>query len=314
MVVHGFPSARESFLILIDPFLGKKTKIWSDTFVRLHGMLFSRLHLDSFEDEIDSFLNEVMSASLSQWAMLAIINIAALYQFNRRDSRLKEALRQGRRDKREAENEEQPMTEDPNDAESILPASENSEDLTTDMANVDRAPDKFKNMPLDIRVDDSEDISLSKIVFDKACDLSFDLLSEALNTGKDEQGAVTYVHIWLVFLVYALRYQPVVHLLERHIPWDELSEFLNTILVDQESELDFLRTMKEPSGPVLAEDPIMRGFDWARKFFPKNWFQDVDPVEKIQVDQTESRSRRVLQLGFHLTKVSKVSINLSIGM
>lgn len=311
MVSHGFPSSRESFLILIDPFLGKKTEKWEETFVRLHGMLFARLHLDLFDDEIDSFLTEVMKAERSEWAMLAVINIAALYQYNRKDSQLKEALRQGRREKRETEIEEYVAVDETNDGESILPASENKEDLTTDLANVDCAPEKFKNMPIEVRAYDSEDISLSKIVFEKACQLSFDLLSEALNAGVDEQGPVMYIHIWLVFLAYALRYQPVVHLLERYIPWEELADFLTTLLSYHDVDWTALDDLKDPTGPVLFEDTYMRGFDWARKFFPKNWFQEIDPLEVIDEDQKDPRWERIMQLGVQLTKVA-VPLNLLI--
>src|SRR5271169_2029225 len=79
-VVRGFSSARESFLILIDPILGKRGDTWSDVFVRLHGMLFARLSLDSFDDELDVFFDVFSDSPPSpvQWARLAVINIAAI--------------------------------------------------------------------------------------------------------------------------------------------------------------------------------------------------------------------------------------------
>src|SRR5579859_4683653 len=126
MVVHGFSSARESFLILIDPALGMKPSTWEEAFIRLHGMLFARLQLDSFDDEVDSFLDrwDPSSVTSTQWAVVTVTNIAALYQYNRRDSPLKESLRQGRREKREIEVEESAPAEENTEGDTILPPSQ----------------------------------------------------------------------------------------------------------------------------------------------------------------------------------------------
>lgn len=286
---------------MIDPILGSQSATWLDAFVKLLGMLFARLQLDSFDDQLDAFFNfwGEPFPTYGQWAQLAIINIAALYQFNRKDSRLREALRQGRRERREAEIEDGPVEESA-DGDMILPPSQSNENLETDMANVARAPDNFANIPTDMRSDDHEDVSLSKIVFDKACSLAFNLLLEVLNTGPDE-GPMMFVHVFMVFLVYSLRYSPVVHLLERKVPWQDLVEFLN----------DFGETplpMEELSGPVLAEDSFMRGFEWSRKLFPKNWFECVDPVEELESTEKDfdARKHRILSLGLQITKVPAI--------
>jgi hypothetical protein len=308
MVVHGFSSARESFLILIDPALGRKASTWNEAFIRLHGMLFARLQLDSFDDEVDSFLDcwDPSSVTSTQWAITTVTNISALYQYNRKDSRLKEALRQGRREKRETEHEESAPAEETTEADSILPPSQLQNDLQVDMANTERAPDQFANMPVGIRSDDREDVSLSKIVFEKAAFLGFTLLSETLNSGTTQDGPLISIHIWLVFLAYALRYQPVVRLLERKLPWQELAELLNDVKSIVDAEWDEILAINELEGPVLLEDPIIRGFDWSRKLFPKRWFQDIDPIEPIEEteESTEARKERILTLGIQLTRVA----------
>ena len=281
MVVHGFSSARESFLILIDPALGRKASTLNEAFIRLHGMLFARLQLDSFDDEVDSFLDcwDPSSVTSTQWAITTVTNISALYQYNRKDSRLKEALRQGRREKREIEHEESAPVEEPTEADSILPPSQLQNDLQVDMANT---------------------------VFEKAAFLGFTLLSETLNSGTTQDGPLISIHIWLVFLTYALRYQPVVRLLERKLPWQELAELLNDVKSIVDAEWDEILAINELDGPVLLEDPIIRGFDWSRKLFPKRWFQDIDPIEPIEEteESTEARKERILTLGIQLTRVT----------
>lgn len=308
MVVQGFSSARESFLILIDPALGMKASTWDEAFIRLHGMLFARLQLDSFDEEVDSFLNQwgPESVTSTQWAIITVTNIAALYQYNRKDSRLKEALRQGRREKRETEHEESVPPEDMTETDTILPPSQLQNDLQVEMANTERAPDTFANMPVGIRSDDREDVLLSKIVFEKAAYLGFTLLSETLNSGTTQDGPLISIHIWLVFLAYSLRYQPVVRLMERKLPWQELAELLNDVQSIVDADWSEILASTELEGPVLLEDSIIRGFEWSRKLFPRGWFQDVDPTESTveTEDSSEARKQRILTLGIQLTKVS----------
>ena len=317
MVVHGFSSARESFLILIDPALGMKASTWEEAFIRLHWMLFARLQLDSFDEEVDSFLDQWGPSSVTntQWAIITVTNIAALYQYNRKDSRLKEALRQGRREKRETEHEESVPAEETTETDTILPPSQLQNDLQVEMANTERAPDTFANMPVEIRSDDREDVLLSKIVFEKAAYLGFTLLSETLNSGTQD-GPLLSIHIWLVFLVYTLRYQPVVRLMERKLPWQELAELLNDVKSIVDADWSQILAFTELEGPVLIEDPIIRGFEWSRKLFPKTWFQDVDPTESIEEteDSSEARKQRILTLGIQLTKVCYFSCMVNLDL
>lgn len=316
-VIHGFPSARESFLILVDKFLGPtKEETWTYLFLRLHGMLFARVELDSFDDDYDLlwtvFYNE-KPFSRTRWTHLAIISIASLYQYSRKDSRLKEALRQGRRGKREAGLEELPAAteEPPSDAgDGILPASSGPLDGSeTDMANVDRAPEEFRNIPAANIAPDKED-NLSRIIFEKSCVLAFSLLSEALQS--QDPLATSYLHTWLVFLTYALRYPPVLPLLERHVPWVEMALFLSGVL-DCLGGLEELDLVDGLVGPVLVEDRLMRGFEWTRKVFPRGWFDGVDledlGEEDTGVDRGETedeefaRNKRILSLGLQICKV-----------
>jgi hypothetical protein len=308
----GFSGAREAFLILIDSILGESASSWSEAFVRLNGMLFARLQLDSFDDEIDVFLDNwgEPPATNLQWAMLTVTDIAALYQYNRKDSRLKEALRQGRREKREIEIDEAAHTEEQGEGDTILPSSQLHSGLEFETNNIDHTPkDEFKNMPSNIQTDNSEDVPLAKIVFDKACHFAFVFLSEILNSGPSEDGPLIAVHIWLVFLTYALRYQPVVHLLERKLPWQELADFLNDVMALDEINTKSMASMETSSGPVLVEDTVMQGFEWSKKSLPKNWFQNMDPLEEIEesAESSASRIKRIVSLGTQLTKVRRTN-------
>jgi hypothetical protein len=310
-VIHGFPSARESFLILVDPFLGAVEENWKFLFLRLHGKLFARVELDSFDDEYDTlwsvFYNEE-PFSRAYWSRLAIISITSLYQYARKDSRLKDALRQGRREKREAEEEPAQQPEEPA-IEEVQPGALDGQE--TEMANVDRAPKAFANIPAANISPDKED-NLSRIIFEKSALLGFSLLSEALQS--HEPLAEGFVNIWLVFLAYALRYPPVVRLLERHVPWEELAVFLSGTL-DWLGEEGTLNLVEELSGPMLSEDRMMRGFEWSRKMFPRGWFDGVEieeedddeGVERVEkeegVAKVEARNNRILSLGLQICKV-----------
>ena len=309
-MVHAFSSARESFLVLIDPILGRKGGAWTDIFMRLQGKLFARLQLDSFEDELDALfdaLGDQMPTTL-QWTYIAITCISSLYQYGRKDSRLREALRQGRREKREAEVEEPLQTEEPGDGDAILPSSPVNDHVRPERPNIEALPQKFYNIPFEIRSQDQDDIPVAKIVFDKACHLSFSLLSESLNIGTEVE-IQTFVHIWLAFFSYVLRYPPVVQLFERKVPWQELADWINDIASNlvctgwtcdphQLAELEMDKRM-------LPEDVHMQGFDWSRKLFPKDWFENIDILEGLpETEKTEvARMKRLILLGVQITKV-----------
>ena len=289
----------------MDPFLGPIEETWPFLFLRLHGKLFARVELDSFDDDYDTlwsvFYNEE-PFSRTYWSRIAIISITSLYQYARKDSRLKDALRHGRREKREAE-EEPP-----------LPTEDNPLDgAETEMANVDRAPKAFTNIPVANISPDKED-NLSRIVFDKSALLAFSLLSEALQSCEPLAGG--FVNIWLVFLTYALRYPSVVRLLERHVPWEELAVFLSGTL-DWLGEEGTLNVIEELNGPVLAEDRMMRGFEWSRKVFPRGWFDggefeedegEVGVEREELVAEVAARNNRILSLGLQICKVRPLSL------
>jgi hypothetical protein len=302
-VIRGFSSARESFLVMIDPILGsQEANNWMDQFIRLQGMLFARLQLDSFDEIMDSFFSHwalSQHPSLFQWCRIAIINIATLYQFNRKDSRLKESLRQGRREKREIEIEEQIKPEYSPEVDPILPPHPDHSPLEPISL-----PTAYTNIPSSSH-EDHEDISLSKIVFDKSCQFTFNLFSEALYFGTDDPGILSFVHVWLAFLSYVLRYQPVTRLLERRIPWDAIIEFLNELWQNKEDN----GIPEELKGPVLLEDYFMRGFEWSRKLFSKDWFDGTEEIFlEEQVEDTPeiqtTRNDRIIYLAVQISKVT----------
>ena len=165
--------------------------------------------------------------------------------------------------------------------------------------------EKFRNMSTNIESDNSVNISLSKIVFEKAYQFASIFLSETLNSGSNEDGPLIAIHIWLVFLTYALRYQSVVHLLEHKLPWQELADFLNDVMALDNDGSTKLIHMEQPCEPVLMEDSVMRGFEWSKRSLPKDWFQTVDPLEEIEesAESSVSRTKRILSLGVQLTKV-----------
>jgi hypothetical protein len=307
-VSHRFSGARESFLILIDPILGRKASSWSEAFIQLHGILFARLQLDSFDDEIDIFFNMwgQLPATDMQWAMLAVINISALHQYNQKDSLLKDALRQGRREQRETVLDESPPKEEYTEGDTILPPPQLQGGSDVDTANMDcMLSEMYKNISTDIQSDNSDNISLSKIIFEKAYQFSSVFLSETLNSGANEGGPLIAVHIWLIFLTYALRYQPVVRLLEPKLPWQELADFLNDVIALNDDDLTESVPMERPCEPVLAEDSVIRGFEWSKRVLPRDWFEIMDPLEEIEesAESSTSRIKRVMSLGVQLTKV-----------
>jgi hypothetical protein len=111
-------------------------------------------------------------------------------------------------------------------------------------------------------------------------------------------------------------------------PWNELVDFLNT-LVKTESQIELksqTQTVAQPQNidmlfspdvfpkdgersdelPLL-EDFLVRGLIWAHNYFPERWFdREHDEEERyLELASTvKSRMERVLRLGYKLTTVS----------
>ncbi|RPA97102.1 hypothetical protein L873DRAFT_1810149 [Choiromyces venosus 120613-1] len=83
-----------------------------------------------------------------------------------------------------------------------------------------------------------------------------------------------HLHVWLVFISCAVRLGTAMRQLEVGFPWEALVNMLNSVLIRKPGHV-ISGERGFPRGPYrqpLPEDYCLRGFGWAREYFPVGWF------------------------------------------
>lgn len=149
----------------------------------------------------------------------------------------------------------------------------------------------------------ANDLSISKITFEKAMQLSNSALSIVLDRIGDPN-VLPYIHCTLVFMLRISRHPVAMKLLETDFPFAKLKRQLNTFekstrIMDE----NFPLPEKDDSRP-LPEDFALRGLLWADNYFPDNWFSrdKIDEEEKYQErpSMTAQRKERIMWLTYRI--------------
>lgn len=121
-----------------------------------------------------------------------------------------------------------------------------------------------------------------------------------------------HIHVWLAFLAYIANFILAMHLLENEFPWEGLVFMLNNLLEKHKCD-----RFENPSFPVpeegtaapLPEDYVIRGLDWASKYFPIGWFQAAQGKEDRELEQSwmeKTRIERILWLAVRISTVRQL--------
>jgi len=290
---------------MLDPILGSEPTNWTTCFVKLCGIIFTQSRLRLFDDVLSQFWNGLNDnpPSQLQWGQMAVTSVAALYQFNSKNSVLHNAMRRRKR----ATIDKPPSLEELHSGEAILPSSQDDQ-MSDHLRDFESRQHEHLRNPSDVfNADEANDISVSRIMFGKSCEVAFGLLSEVMR-GLSDVNSI-FVHIWLLFLLSSVGHQPVLKLLERTVPWQELAQILNKLKIESEESLNQSISLEqlatvEIAGPVLLEDVMISGLEWSERSFSKGSLENVDPMEEIFWTKDQGvRRRRIVSLGFQLTKV-----------
>ncbi|EPE25308.1 TPR-like protein [Glarea lozoyensis ATCC 20868] len=128
----------------------------------------------------------------------------------------------------------------------------------------------------------------------------------ALQRGGDPN-VLPFIHVTLIFMLYASQHPEAMRFLERKSPWEQLSIMLNTLLASrQRPDRNDSHTFPLPHEDdcPLPEDYILRGLLWADKYFPGTWFTNEKIEEEERDDEVVStsadRKERILWLGHRI--------------
>ncbi|KAI5777653.1 hypothetical protein EDC01DRAFT_635571 [Geopyxis carbonaria] len=304
-VSQPFNSARESILTVFDPIchpdvLSARSQPVEAAFVQLHSITFTHVDGEKFDEALDDFLvllDKHIGRPASKWKVqgcfVAICNITALYQYGARDSLLRRAYKEGRK---QAVGEEEdstmnknmdkataPLTENEAAIEGLLPPYGNSAEHANDLEK--KYDPNVKHEPIG-DTNDAVAQSMQEISLMYSKRLGFGVLSLTLERLGDGN-VMPHWHSWLAFIFHLTVAVPALRLLENEFPWHSMVDMLNDLLktLDSDAESNIIaKEFPRPSkgiGRPLPEDYTLRGLAWCARYFPEGWFEDA------QVDNEE---------------------------
>jgi hypothetical protein len=314
-VSQPFTSARESILTVFDPIFnpevfGVKSQPVDASFIQLHSITFTHIEFEKFDMALDEFLDLLDKHMGEQkWKVqgfyMAVCNITALYQYGSRDSLLRKACKEDRQTAVNATDEA------PADADDT--ATENAMDTLLPPYGTDDATEAAMRDEKDEIESESAAItqSIQGISLSVSKRLGFQVLQLTLER-LDDPNVMPHWHAWMVFLVHIVKSPSAIRLLENDFPWEELVAMLNELRANYDGTADKIEGSSFPApdkgvGRPLPEDYDLRGFDWARFYFPNRWFEDaqIDNEERHQElpSMTNTRVVRILWLAMRICAV-----------
>jgi protein SMG6 len=280
-VTHSYETSRESILPLFDSALQSQRSLPEatamDLFVRLHGMLFTKISLDSFPEVMSRFMERLeedasldgvsRKANVSQvdWMIMATVNIAAVLQYGAVSGVIRRALAQEGAERRRAQaqanddggeddGEVDDGSADPEVSVSRNQSMEPTEHTSPIIPNADTFPSTLT----------------------RALELTFAVFAFTLKHPNRLQGLhhVLSPYITLLFTFLATLYrQPYTGVvLTPYIPWHDLVAFLNS------SNLETREEVRLVGGAPVPEDWAVRGMEWVgRRVYERGFWKGKAP-------------------------------------
>jgi protein SMG6 len=261
-VTHAFESARESILPLFDSALQSQRSLPEatamDLFVRLHGMLFTRIQLDDLPTVMSRFLERLeedasldgvsRKATITQvdWMLMATTNITALLQYGSGLGIIRKALAQEGAERRRQH------------------ASAAGEEGEEDDGRI--SPESDHHSP---SMESPLEPTLS---FSSALELSFAILDHCLQHPRRLQGMThvlnPYITLSLTFMATLFRQSHIGNIISTGLPWVRLVDFFNTCPEEIREEARLI------NGAPLPEDWCIRGMEWVgRRVYERGFWK-----------------------------------------
>lgn len=247
-----------------------------DLFIRLHGMLFTRIQLDDLPTVMSRFLERLeedasldgvsRKATITQvdWILMASINTTALLQYGSGSGLIRKALAQeGAERRRQHASVPEGGEEDEEGQVSGDSDGKDGKDLKDQPNGNPGRSGPSPKLSLD------EPPSLS---FISSAKLSFAVLDHCLQHPKRLQGPThvlnPYITLSLTFIATIFRQPHVGAILHPFLPWTRLVDFLNTSPDEIREETRLI------NGAPLPEDWCIRGMEWVgRRVYERGFWK-----------------------------------------
>ncbi|KAL4259410.1 PIN domain-containing protein [Pleurotus pulmonarius] len=269
--LHPFLTSRETILPVWSITLQARRSLPEarapDLFVLLHGMLFTNIELDNFQPTLARFLERlaIEGAEDKEWIMMAVVNIGAVLEYGKPGGVLKKAGAIGGKDL------SGPTTR-------VMMTKDREHDK--DRMDVDEVP-SHPTPPSS----EAEAEIVTPVVFSLALQLTFAMLSHVLRDPIRGDMPNPYLTVLLTFLATILKEEKALKILERNIPWAQLSKFFSGIpsRIMKKQQLDQVLThgerwvMLTSKCAPLREDWCLRAMEWVgRRIFERGYWPKED--------------------------------------
>ncbi|KAK8864458.1 hypothetical protein IAR55_001707 [Kwoniella newhampshirensis] len=280
-VTHEYATSRESILPLFDFALQSQRSLPDatamDLFIRLHGMLFTRIQLDDFSTVMSRYMERLeedasldgvsRKATITQvdWMIMGSVNLTGALQYGISSGLVRKTLAQEGAERRKAQAQ---MADDDGDGEEDGGGRGGVDTLVTD--NPTHLPMTTSLHPEidDIQSNDEP----PPITFTYGLELTFGVLEFVLSHPNRIQGfhqvLNPYITIFLTFLCTLLRQSHVGASLVTHVPWYRLVQFVNS------ANIELTEEKRLATGPPLPEDWLIRGMEWVgRRVYERGFWK-----------------------------------------
>ncbi|KAF8467860.1 hypothetical protein BDZ91DRAFT_782504 [Kalaharituber pfeilii] len=330
-----FAFARQSILFLFQSVSSNNlpashTQLVNVCFVKLHAIWFTCINFNHFDGVLNEYvslldlhISEVGEKWTVQGCLVAVCSIAALYQYNTRESKLRQAWKEGRTVVKEEEADEVPAQipgqGTGNECDNFLPPlprEANSEHATTLLAPASSKgkenAEEYKASVTASNRDEALDAS-SCVPWKYAIKMGFKIFNLVLQR-IDDNHILPHVHSWLAFLYHIKDSIPAIRLLENDLPWDSLVTLLNSLIKSEpasSSHMDSSLNFATPTFPrgqnrPLPEDWTLRGLEWTENYLPQGWIEDAKVDDEERLLELPSfvalRKQRILWLAYKLAE------------
>ena len=287
---NAYPTSRESIQPLFAAAQSRRNLAEAkapELFVLLHGMLFTHIQLDDFHPTLARFLERLQldGAQERDWIMMAVVNIGALFEYGKSDALIRPS---------------------PSDAGSSGTTSAKKRELVAKMGDLAVSGTPAVSSPTAMEVDSTtptvlvakeqdEDMQTEvPYALQLTIQLAMEMFSFCLRHPTRRASAFAkptlnpYITLMFTFLSMNLKQSTTLSLLEKYIPWEDLTAFLSSAprgLMDAEAATGHRLT----SGCTpLPEDWCLRGMEWLGRRVYERGFWKPQPGHTCEGDVLEN--------------------------
>lgn len=324
--VQSFSNARESVMLLFNPFLAvaeiasQRYPMVEATFVKAAAIHFTRGSItaytqlvEQFVSALNSHIGRITARFRVQGPEMASTLCASLFDFGDVDSYLLRLfVAYDSQFQAALEQVKLSTAQTTTSPEQEANLKEEQRQAYFKLVNASCEHPKAVHSTRDSTTKDAR-FSGSQDAVAHACHLFYSS-NEVVFQRIGDKNVLPFAHVVLAFLN-SLTFVPEAMLfVEWHVPWESIVRFLNILgtygVVESRFEGSAFPQPLSGTGRQLPEDFIMRGLVWAKHYFPGGFFegQIVDEDERTLElpSHAAPRAERCLWLGIQLASVSRI--------